>query len=158
MLPAFPGSQYKLTIIGITKREMLRPGDKYISEIVFRKEDVETFARITGDYNPVHFDDQYASVHDLKQALVHGMLAASALSGVMGMTFPGKGSILMHRELTFIRPVYVGETYTMHLKVKEVDYASHRGLISTILKNHKNQICIKGYSRIKNIHAFSLKT
>jgi len=135
-------------------KHMLKPGDTYTKEIVFRQEDVETFASITGDHNPIHTNVQYAANTSFKQPVVHGMFAASAFSGVLGMTFPGKGSIALYRELTFIRPVFVDQTYSMHFKIIEIDYQKHQGLIKSTLKNKKGQVCIKAISRILNKNAF----
>lgn len=133
----------------------MKPGDFYTTEVVFKQEDVDDFARITGDYNLVHTDDQYAVKQGFKQRIVHGMYAASPFSRVLGMTFPGKGSIVLYRELVFIRPVYVDLPYSVHMRLMEVDYSTHEGLIKSVLKNAKGQICIKGISRVKNLEIFS---
>lgn len=134
---------------------MLKKGDTYSKTIVFNQEDVDTFARITGDHNPIHTDAQYAASTSFGQPVVHGMFAASAFSGVLGMIFPGKGSIVTNRELTFVRPVVVDQEYTMHFKVLEINHNEHKGLIKSTLKNTKGQVCIIGFSTIINPFAFS---
>jgi 3-hydroxybutyryl-CoA dehydratase len=137
---------------------MLHAGDTYQEQIVFRQEDVETFARITGDFNPVHFDDLQEEQATPNRPIVHGMYAASSFSGVLGMVFPGKGSIALHREITFVRPVFTGEPYTLHFKVSDVNYNTCTGVIKSVLKNEKGQICIQVTSRIRNSVAFSSET
>jgi len=133
---------------------MLKKGDTYSKTIVFSQEDVETFARITGDRNPIHTDKEYAARSPFKTTVVHGMLAASSFSGVLGMSFPGEGSIVTNRELTFIRPIVIDEEYSMHFKVLEVNPGEHKGQIKSTLKNTKGQICIIGVSTIINQVAF----
>ena len=134
---------------------MLKPGDVYTTEVVFKQEDVDDFARITGDYNLVHTDDQYAVKLGFRQRIVHGMYAASPFSRILGMSFPGKGSVVMYRELQFVRPVYVNVRYNVQMRLVEVDYSTHEGFIKSVLKNEKGQICVKGMSRVKNIEMFS---
>jgi acyl dehydratase len=134
---------------------MLQIGDTYSDFVVFRQKDVKTFARLTGDYNPIHFENQENIFNTLTRPVVHGMYAASAFSGVLGTVFPGKGSIALYRELTFIRPVFVGESYAMIFKIVEIDYSKSLGVIKSTLKNEKGQICIQGVSKIKNVFAFS---
>jgi acyl dehydratase len=97
----------------------------------------------------------YAAKTRYKKPLVHGMLAVSVFSGVMGMHFPGEGSIVSQREIRFIRPVFQGEKYVMHFKITEVDLSTHEGVIKSVLKNEKGQVCINGVSRIINAMAFS---
>ena len=132
---------------------MLKSGDTYEKHIVFTQEDVHTFARLTGDYNPIHFDKDYAAKTPYKKTVVHGMLAASAFSGVMGMHFPGEGSIVLQRDIKFIRPVFPGEKYVMRFKLTDIDHATHELTIKTVLKNEKGQVCINGVSRILNTRA-----
>ena len=134
---------------------MLKKGDTYSKTIIFKQEDVETFARITGDHNPIHVDREYAAQSVFKKTVVHGMLAASSFSGVLGVAFPGKGSIVTHRALTFVRPVFVDEEYSMHFKILEVNYTNYQGLIKTTMKNPKGQICITMISKILNPVAFA---
>jgi acyl dehydratase len=136
---------------------MLQIGDTYSDFVVFRQEDVETFARLTGDYNPIHFENQENICNAFPRPVVHGMFAASAFSGVLGTVFPGKGSIVLYREIIFTRPVFVVERYKMRFKIVGMDYSKSLGMIKSTLKNEKGQICIQAISRIKNVSAFSLQ-
>ncbi len=134
---------------------MMKPGDVYTTGVVFCQEDVDAFARLTGDYNLVHTDDQYAVELGFKKRIVHGMFAASPFSKVLGGVFPGKGSVVLYRELHFIRPVYVDLPYHVHMRLVDVDYTKNEGLIKSILKNEKGQICVMSMSRVKNLSVFS---
>ena len=134
---------------------MLNEGDTYTDVVIFQQEDVEAFARITGDYNPVHFSDHDKTDGMSGRAVVHGMLAASAFGKVLGMVFPGKESVVLYREITFVRPVFVGLLYTMNFKITGIDHANSEGVIKSSLKNEKGQICIHILSRIRNTRAFS---
>jgi 3-hydroxybutyryl-CoA dehydratase len=72
--------------------------------------DVEAFAGITGDTNPVHLDEAYAATTRFHRRIAHGMLAASYISALLGTRFPGPGTIYVSQSLTFLRPVYLGDT------------------------------------------------
>jgi acyl dehydratase len=72
--------------------------------------DVEAFARVTGDTNPVHLDEAYAATTRFHHRIAHGMLAASYISALLGTEFPGPGTIYISQSLTFMRPVYLGDT------------------------------------------------
>ena len=72
--------------------------------------DVEAFARVTGDTNPVHLDEAYAASTRFHHRIAHGMLAASYISALLGTEFPGPGTIYISQSLTFLRPVYLGDT------------------------------------------------
>jgi 3-hydroxybutyryl-CoA dehydratase len=70
---------------------------------------VEAFADVTGDTNPVHLDEGYASTTRFRHRIAHGMLAASYISALLGTQFPGPGTIYISQTLTFLRPVYLGD-------------------------------------------------
>ena len=122
----------------------MKAGDVYSEAIVFRQEDVQVFAEITGDTNPIHINEEYAASSAYGRTLVHGMYAASCFSRVLGTKFPGEGTVTISRTFTFVRPVFVGETYTMTFKVLEIDPTEGQVSIKCVLKNAAGRICITG--------------
>ncbi|MBV9645859.1 MAG: MaoC family dehydratase [Candidatus Eremiobacteraeota bacterium] len=72
--------------------------------------DIGAFAWATGDINPIHMDEAYASRTRFKRRIAHGMLVGSYISALLGTTFPGPGTIYMSQGMRFMRPVYVGDT------------------------------------------------
>lgn len=77
---------------------------------LFFKDEVERFAAMTGDRNKMHMDKVFAQKQWFKKPIVHGMLAASLMSSVMGTLLPGHGTILMEDHITYVSPVYFGDT------------------------------------------------
>ncbi len=75
-------------------------------------DDVDGFARITGDNNPVHLDDEYAAATRFGKRIAHGMLTASIISALLANDLPGPGSVYLSQTLSFKAPVYLGETIT----------------------------------------------
>ena len=84
----------------------------------FTDEDLESFIAITGDTNPLHVDDAFAAKTRFGRRVVHGMLAASLFSTMVGMRLPGTGAIYRAQTIRFLLPVYVGDTVTAHFVVR----------------------------------------
>jgi 3-hydroxybutyryl-CoA dehydratase len=86
--------------------------------------EVRKFAEASGDMNPVHLDDDYASATPFGRRIVHGMLTASLISAILGNDLPGPGTIYLGQDLKFKAPVYVGDTVTA--RVELVKYREDR--------------------------------
>ncbi len=82
--------------------------------------DVVLFAGLTGDNNPMHIDEEFASQTRFGSRIIHGMLTASFLSSVIGMKMPGPGCIYMGQNIKFLKPVHIGETVTARATVIEM--------------------------------------
>ncbi|MCD6104274.1 MAG: MaoC family dehydratase [Thermosipho sp. (in: Bacteria)] len=96
---------------------------------------VETFAEITGDKNPVHLDEEYASKTIFKKRIAHGILSVGLISAVLGMEFPGPGTIYMKQNTKFLKPIYLDEEITIKITVKEkIDEKSRLVLTTQIIK------------------------
>lgn len=143
---------YLFRIIGNMKRLCI--GDAYEDRVTFSQEDVILFSQITGDTNPIHIDQEFASKSVFGRLVVHGMYAGCSFSRVLGTIFPGKGSINLYREFTFIRPVFVNEEYTMFFKIVGIDTSNHIGTLKCRLKNKEGKICIDCLTRLKNEERF----
>lgn len=81
---------------------------------------VERFAEVTGDSNPVHLDEEYAKASQFGQRIGHGLWAGALISAVLGTRFPGPGTVYLSQQLTFHRPVYLGETVTATVRAVEI--------------------------------------
>lgn len=79
-------------------------------ETTITEDHVQKFGEITGDMNPLHFDENYASETMFKSRIVHGLLTASYISTLIGMLLPGKGALYLTQDLKFLKPVKIGNT------------------------------------------------
>lgn len=86
----------------------------------FTADDVREFARLSGDYNPLHLDDDAARASGFERSIVHGALAASLISRLLGTELPGDGTIYLGQDVKFLRPIYVGDAVTARVEVVEV--------------------------------------
>jgi acyl dehydratase len=83
-------------------------------------EHIEAFARLSGDRNPVHFDDAFARRIGFEGHIAHGAVTASLLSAVLGMDLPGPGSVFLEQRVRFLKPVRPGDTIVASLEVTRV--------------------------------------
>lgn len=82
--------------------------------------DINAFAEVSGDKNPVHLDAAYAAKTMFKERIAHGMLSAGYISAVFGMEMPGPGAIYISQTLNFKAPVKIGDTVVAKVKVVEL--------------------------------------
>ncbi len=94
-------------------------GDKASFSKTISESDVYQFAGITGDFNELHINQKAAEQSLFKSRVVHGCLADSLVSTVLGMKYPGKGTIFMEKSVSYLKPVYLGDTLTCEITVAE---------------------------------------
>ncbi|KAI1299325.1 Hydroxyacyl-thioester dehydratase type 2, mitochondrial [Halotydeus destructor] len=87
----------------------------------FTEKDVDDFGRLTGDLNPVHFDDAAARRAGFDGRLVHGALINGVISNILGTVLPGPGSILVKQVLNYKKPVYIGDEVLIKATVQSVN-------------------------------------
>ncbi|MEN3042317.1 MAG: MaoC family dehydratase [Fervidobacterium sp.] len=110
---------------------------------------VKLFAEATGDKNPVHLDEEFAKNTIFKGRIAHGVLSLGIISAVLGMEFPGAGTIYLMQNAKFKKPVYVGEEVTVKLIVKEIDKEKRRVLLDTFVIKENGDNAIEGEALVK---------
>ncbi|MBT3314591.1 MAG: MaoC family dehydratase [Anaerolineae bacterium] len=123
---------------------MIKVGDSASITKSFSDEDVRKFAEISGDKNPVHLDDEYAAQTQFKKRLVHGMLATSLISAILGTELPGEGSIYLGQSISFRAPVFIGDTVTATVTVIKVREDKPIITLETVCKNQDDVVVIEG--------------
>ncbi|WP_299152030.1 MaoC family dehydratase [uncultured Tateyamaria sp.] len=88
--------------------------------------DIELFAEVSTDHNPVHMDDDYARDTIFAGRIAHGMLTAGLISAVIGEQLPGHGTVYMGQSLKFLAPVRPGDLVHAEVKVIDIDFAKRR--------------------------------
>ena len=105
---------------------MLRSLTKEVTDL-----DIELFAQVSTDRNPVHLDDAYAMDTIFEGRIAHGMLTAGLISAVIGEQLPGHGTVYLGQTLKFLAPVRPGDVVTAEVVVKEIDHAKRRVTLDT---------------------------
>ncbi len=99
--------------------DSLKIGDAYDHQRFISEDDVLTFARITGDDNPLHVDADYAESTRFGHRIVHGVFLLGLISKVLGRNFPGPGSVAVSISCRFLRPVRVNSEVRVSVKITE---------------------------------------
>ncbi len=92
-------------------------GDSATRSATLGPERVKAFAELTGDYNPLHFDEAFAARTRFGRLVVQGGLTTGLLHALVAMDMPGAGTVFLSQDWKFTAPVYVGDTITAHAEV-----------------------------------------
>ena len=106
--------------------------------------DVTIFAQVSGDFNPVHVDEEFAKTTIFKNRIAHGMLCGSLFSTILGTKLPGEGSIYISQDLSFKKPVFLNDTITATCTVKELQVERNRVIMETNARNQNGDLVISG--------------
>jgi 3-hydroxybutyryl-CoA dehydratase len=98
---------------------------RHLSKVITDR-DIEMFAEISTDHNPVHLDDDYARDTIFEGRIAHGMLTAGLISAVIGEQLPGHGTVYMGQSLKFLAPVRPGDMVRAEVEVIDIDHAKRR--------------------------------
>jgi acyl dehydratase len=131
---------------------MIQVNDTYHHTFSYSQQQVEEFARVTGDNNPVHTDAAYAANTMFKVPIMHGMLGAALFSKIFGTLFPGEGTIYLGQTLNFLRPMYAGKEYEAVFTVKEVMIDKNRAVVETKIIDPETQKTVTvGEATVMNV-------
>jgi 3-hydroxybutyryl-CoA dehydratase len=108
------------------------------------EDDIELFAKATGDFNPVHLDQAYAEKTIFKGRIAHGLLSVGILSTILGNILPGHGTIYLSQEVKFLAPVKIGDTITARVEVLELIPEKNRAKFKTTCINQEGKIVVDG--------------
>lgn len=114
--------------------EDLKPGMSESFSKTVTEGDIALFGEVSGDVNPVHFDETFAKSTIFKGRIAHGMLSASYISTVLGMKLPGPGTIFMSLTTRFRAPVRIGDTVVATCTVRELNAEKRRVIFDCVCK------------------------
>lgn len=109
----------------------IQEGQVYEEEFSFSQEEVNQFAKVSGDDNPIHLDEDYAAATSFNKPIMHGFLAGSVFSRLIGTKFPGEGTVYLKQSMAFRRPMYVDVSYKAILTVTMANANRHIAQIET---------------------------
>ncbi len=126
----------------------IKVGEIYTKDFIVTDEKVKTFAQISGDDNPIHVNDEFASKTRFGKRIAHGILITSFISKVIGRDFPGDGTIYVSQQVKFKRPVFIDDKVTVKIEVLEKNDSKKRIILSTDVFNEENKKVIEGKAEI----------
>ena len=122
----------------------LQVGDTASVVKTITDDDIRAFADLTGDHNPVHLDDDFAKQTRFGRRIAHGMLSAGLISSVLANKLPGTGTVYLSQSLSFVAPVYPGDTVTARVRVTKVREDKPIVTLETICTNQRGEPVIRG--------------
>ena len=122
----------------------IKVGDSAQISKTITEGDIELFARVTGDFNPVHLDQAYAEKTMFKGRIAHGLLSVGLFSNILGNILPGYGTIYLSQEVKFLAPVRIGDTITARVEVIERIPEKNRAKFRTTCINQDGKMVVEG--------------
>jgi acyl dehydratase len=107
-------------------------------------EHVRTFAELTGDYNPLHFDDEFASGTKFGRLVVQGGLTTGLLHALVAMDMPGPGTVFLSQDWKFTAPVYIGDTITAHAEVRSLHPSKPVSQLAIRVERQDGEVVLEG--------------
>ena len=111
-------------------------------------QEVEAFAAISGDHNPLHLDPEYAATTAFGECIAHGMLTGALISAAIAMQLPGPGSVYLSQNIQFRAPVFLGDTLTVTLEVTNKHGKRPWVTLSCTVENQDGKAVAKGEAQV----------
>ena len=127
--------------------DTLSLGDSATFEKTLTEKELVLFAAVSGDINPLHLDAEFAKTTMFGEQIAHGMWSGSLISAALATTLPGPGTIYMGQELSFRRPVKLGDTLTVLLTVKEKK-EKNVVILDCLVTNQKDEKVVLGTATV----------
>ncbi|MBY8997112.1 MAG: MaoC family dehydratase [Candidatus Thorarchaeota archaeon] len=133
----------------VTKYSDLSIGQSAEVTHTVTEEDIKTFGDLSGDYNPLHFDEEWAKTTMFKGRIAHGLLTAAYISTAIGMKLPGPGTIYMGQSMKFLGPARIGDTITARVEIIDLNDENERITLKTMCTNQDGKLILDGEAMIK---------
>jgi 3-hydroxybutyryl-CoA dehydratase len=122
----------------------LKIGDKFSKSREVTDELVRKFAEVSGDYNPIHLDEEFAKTTRFGRRIAHGMLSGAFISAVLGYEFKERRIVYMSQTMKFTAPVYLGDTVTATATVTNIREDKNIVTIETVCSKQDGETVVKG--------------
>lgn len=128
---------------------MLKIGDSFVSTKTVTDDLVRDIAKVSGDVNPIHLNEEYAKTTPFGRKIAHGLFCLNEISAVLGNYMPGPGTIIISEEFRYKKPVYIGDCISTKIetikRVEETDIY----VLGVECKNQNNSVVLDGTCNIK---------
>jgi 3-hydroxybutyryl-CoA dehydratase len=121
-------------------------------KIIISEKLVSDFSIISGDFNPLHMDENYAAKSKFKKRVCHGMLLASFFSRLVGMYLPGKNALYFSQTLNFVSPSFINDSITVKGEIIDKSDATKIVTVKTSIVNQKNELILDGEAKVMIIN------
>ena len=118
----------------------------------FTADNVKEFANLTGDFNPLHIDEDYSNNTHFGRCIVHGTFYTAIIGTVLGTSLPGLGTILVSQEHKFIKPVFIEDTVTATLEIAAINPERKLITLNIVCTNQQGEEVLKGIAIVKKLY------
>ena len=136
-----------MTQVTNTPYESLEVGQKASFSKTVEERDIQLFAAMSGDHNPVHLDAEFAARSMFKERIAHGMFSGALISAAVACELPGPGTIYLGQQMSFQKPVKIGDTLTVRLEILE-KLPKNRVKIATRVLNQDGKQVVDGTATV----------
>lgn len=130
------------------KYEDIQIGQKADLIHTITTEDIELFGKLSGDYNPVHFDNEWAKKTIFGERIAHGLLTGAYISTLLANKLPGPGTVYLRQEFKFKLPVKIGDTIKAEVEVKELINDKKHIILNTTCINQNSDVVLDGEAKV----------
>jgi acyl dehydratase len=130
-----------------TPYDVLEVGQTASNSKTVEERDIQLFAAVSGDRNPVHLDAEYAATTMFKERIAHGMFSGALISAAVACELPGPGTIYLGQQMRFTAPVKLGDTLTVRLEILE-KLPKFRVRVATRVFNQNDELVVDGEAEI----------
>jgi len=124
--------------------EGIAVGQKCQISRTFTWEDVRRCAELTGDFNPMYLDEEFVRDTRFKRPIIHGLLTEGLVLSAASTYLPGPGALLLHKEMVYRHPVFIGDTVTAKIEVIDIDYERNWLVEQVVCSNQNNKEVLRG--------------
>ena len=128
--------------------EQIQIGEKAEFTKQLSQGEVETFARLTGDFNSIHLDEEFARRTFFRGRVVHGLLSGSLISRIIGMSLPGHGGVYLSQTFQFLKPVRTNDPLKVVAEVIEKNRDQRTLLLRTEIFNSQDELVVSGQAEV----------
>lgn len=126
----------------------LKIGDKFTTNRTVTDELIRAFAEVSGDYNPIHLDEEFAKNTRFGKRIAHGMLSGAFISAVLGNEFKDMKIIYLSQTMRFTAPVFIGDTVTTTATITNIREDKNIVTCETVCTNQNGEMLVTGESKI----------
>jgi len=126
----------------------LKVGDKFSTAREVTDELIRKFAEVSGDFNPIHLDEEFAAETRFGRRIAHGMLSGAFISAVLGYEFKERKIVYLSQTMKFVAPVFIGDTVTATATVTHIREDKPIVTLETVCTNQNADTLVKGQAAV----------
>ncbi len=126
----------------------IKIGDSFSISRLVTDELIRAFAELSGDFNPIHLNEEFASKTRFGRRIAHGMLSGAFVSAVLGNEFKERKIVYLSQTLKFVTPVFIGDTITTTASVSNIRHEKGIVFLETICRNQSGEVTLRGEAAV----------